>query len=70
MTLFSCGFFYFYNFEYQGSTNVSVKFIPIIFNGFGKEDVFAIFSNGCHLLDQTQIYNSETLVSDPTSSEI
>ena len=50
MTLFCRGFFYFYNFEYQGSTNVSVKFIPIIFNGFGEEvDVFAIFSNGGHL---------------------
>ena len=51
MTLFCCGFFYFYNFEYQGSTNVSVKFITLISNGSGEVDfdVFAIFSNGGNL---------------------
>ena len=27
MTLLCCVFFYFHNFEYQGSINVSVKFI-------------------------------------------
>ena len=53
MTLFCYDFFYFYNFEYQGSTYVSVKLIIIIlFNGPREEvdfDVFAIFSNGGHL---------------------
>ena len=40
MTLFCCGFFYFYIFKYLGSI------------GSGEEvdfDVFAIFSNGSHL---------------------
>ena len=46
MTLFCCFFFYFYNFEYQGSINVSVNFIT------GEKvdfDVFAILNNGGHL---------------------
>ena len=47
-------FFYFHNFKYQGSINVSVKFITnyMLSNGFGEKvdfDGFAIFSNGGHL---------------------
>ena len=46
-------FFYFHNFEYQGSINVSVKFITnYIFNGSGEKvdfDGFASFSKGGHL---------------------
>ena len=55
MTLLCCVFFFFfhfYNFECQGSINVSVKFIPNISNGSGEKvdfDGFAIFSNGGHL---------------------
>ena len=52
VTLLCRVFFYFHNFEYQGSINVSVKFITKISNGSGEKvdfDGFAIFSNGGHL---------------------
>ena len=52
MTLLCRVFFYFHNFEYQGSINVSVKFITNYSNGSGEKvdfDGFAIFSNGGHL---------------------
>ena len=52
MTLLCWFFFYFHNFEYQGSINVSVKFITNYSNGSGEKvdfDGFAIFSNGAHL---------------------
>ena len=45
MTLFCCSIFYFYNFKYQGSTDVSVKFITN-YNGSGEKvdfDVFLLF---------------------------
>ena len=47
--------------------------LAIISNGSGEKvdfKGFAIFSNGGHLGYLTQIYNSETLESDHTSSEI
>ena len=52
MTLLCCVFFYFHNFEYQGSINVSVKFITNYSYGSREKvdfDGFAIFSNGGHL---------------------
>ena len=54
MTLFCCFFFVclFFNFECQGSINVSVKFITNYIYDSGEEvdfDVFAVYSNGCHL---------------------
>ena len=52
MTLLCCVFCFFYFHNFEGSINVSVKFITIVCNGSREKvdfDGFAIFSNGGHL---------------------